>query len=249
MVSRKDTPFYTSVIFSMDQSARKALASKILSETVKQSKRISQDVRDSELVGLTNSLEVIRSNKVEALVFDTPALVYASKKSPIIFIIGPEIQKGIKVKSTKAEGSVRERHFWVDILKKSSPQIRSQIKKAIFDGMEYFDASWRKSSDSDSGYELKSKNSKIVDLTKSLRKGKGLKFLGFSPNVSYIRVKGRGEEMDYNWVHPFSTPTLCFQHKSLPLYFIAGPNIMYNDSMLRRNADNMIYDSVFGVTG
>lgn len=98
-------------------------------------------------------------------------------------------------------------------------------------------------------WKLQGKNPKDVALARDLKNEKNFECIGFIPNVTYIKHNGTKEQLEADWVHPFGSPTLLYAHKTLPMLIIAGPDIMYNDSMIRAIKENQYGESVAGITG
>lgn len=81
---------------------------------------------------------------------------------------------------------------------------------------------------------------------------KDFTFVGFCPSVSYIKETGSKDDLRAQWVHPFSTPSLLYKHKKLPVLIIANGNLDFNDSRLRKIDKNMGLDElhdILGITG
>lgn len=249
MIKQSQAPFWSSIIRSSGESERQKVVHSVIDGLKKEYPDLVRDIKSSEIIGLSQGLEILKNSVVKGLVFDVPAIVYSNKKYPAIFYAGAEINKNLKEVAAKDEGIVKERHSWVNILSKASPSQKTNIKNAVIEGMTYFNAKWKKDKKASTGYRLLSKDPNMLMFANSLKTNKSLKFVGFCPNSIYLKAKGSHQQLEFDWIHPFSTPTLCFKHTKTPIYFIAGPNIMYNDSMLRVNADNQIYDPVFGITG
>ena len=59
--------------------------------------------------------------------------------------------------------------------------------------------------------------------------------IGFSPSVTYIMHKERGEgSLNVFWEHPFSIPSLLYKHKKLPFLILSNGNIDFDNSRLLR---------------
>ena len=58
-------------------------------------------------------------------------------------------------------------------------------------------------------------------------------FIGFTPNVQYIKEKASSKaEREACWVHPWGTITLLFKHKKLPLCVSVNAGMRFNKSFL-----------------
>ena len=113
---------------------------------------------------------------------------------------------------------------------------RTKTRKLCLDHIENF----KRGKPSDEG----------TTLVESLKKD--FQFIGFSPNVYYIKEKGPANDLNVMWVHPFSTPALLFKHKKLPCLLITNGNIEFNSSRLKKikannGLDNL--DDILGITG
>lgn len=139
---------------------------------------------------------------------------------------------------------------WVSVILEATPKMRNKIKKSTLDGISFFKANWGKKSRSNTEqHTLKSKNPSVGRLLKDLKAEKSLKFVGFIPEVTYVKEKGTKEQLSALWEHKFGTPALLYAHDDLPILIIAGPNIMFNDSIVRQIKTNDHLKEVAGITG
>jgi hypothetical protein len=139
---------------------------------------------------------------------------------------------------------------WVSTLFNARASIRTKIKDAVLDGMSYFRATYDniKSDKPSPHYLLKSKNKEVENFVNSLKKETGLDFVGFVPQVTYIKEKGPEDHLEALWEHNFGTPALLYAHKNLPILIIAGQGLMFNDSIVRSIKSNNVRESIYGVT-
>lgn len=144
---------------------------------------------------------------------------------------------------------------WVTTLINSSSSSRRRLKDQVIKGISFFNSKWNEIPPSDDlsntppEFKLKSKNKEIEKFALNLKKEKGLKLVGFIPEVTYIKESGPKEHLSVLWEHQFGSPALLYAHESLPMLIITGPNIMFNDSIIRSIKTNAYSEKVFGVTG
>lgn len=141
---------------------------------------------------------------------------------------------------------------WVDTVMKSSKQDRHRLKNKVLEGVEYFNAKWRKKNPGNGvapDYDLNKKDPAAQRLVKELKNNNEFECVGFAPNVSYIKLSGSKKQMNVIWDHPFAHPALIYAHKHLPCIIITGPNIMFDDSILNKIPENRYDEPVGGWTG
>lgn len=135
---------------------------------------------------------------------------------------------------------------WVDTVLDSSEGARTRLKRVVIDGIKKFNAKWRKNSD------MVGTDKNALEFAKMLESGE-VQFIGFVPNVQYIKEKGNKEELEAIWKHNLGTPGLLFAMKNLPALIIAGPEIRFNKSVISQIDANrnlpVAYESVEGITG
>jgi hypothetical protein len=87
------------------------------------------------------------------------------------------------------------------------------------------------------------------ELIKELKKNYIL--IGFAPNITYVKHDGAKEDLKYQWVHPFGTPTLLYKHKKLPTLLLVNGNLDFNNSRLNKIDKNKSLElqSILGITG
>lgn len=56
-------------------------------------------------------------------------------------------------------------------------------------------------------------------------------FVGFAPNVTYLKCQGKKDELQASFVHPWAMTTLVYKHKKLPILIYANAG-MRKDQML-----------------
>lgn len=81
---------------------------------------------------------------------------------------------------------------------------------------------------------------------------KDFEFIGFAPNISYIKEKGPKDQLEALWVHPFSVPTLLYKHKKLPYLVLVNGNLDFNNTRLsdiKQNASLDGLENILGITG
>lgn len=84
----------------------------------------------------------------------------------------------------------------------------------------------------------------------NLLESSDVEIIGFAPNIQYLRVDGSENFLKAWWVHP-NQPTLIAKHKRLPLVFLAGPSLRFNETVIKEvNPENGIQEeSLVGFTG
>lgn len=79
---------------------------------------------------------------------------------------------------------------------------------------------------------------------------KQVDFVGFSPNVFYMKEKGVKDDLESVFIHPFSMPTLLYAHKKLPVLFLVNPGIRFNKNILSEMKYNeKDFKELFDITG
>lgn len=117
-------------------------------------------------------------------------------------------------------------------------EIRQRWVKHILDGIKSYRSKIPKAS-AESKY-----------LTDLLADEDTWELIGFAVNSQYIRIDHENDDMlKYIFVHPWGSPPLIYKHKRLPMFVTVGPNIRWNDSILRELKDNGYTDRVEGKTG
>jgi hypothetical protein len=84
----------------------------------------------------------------------------------------------------------------------------------------------------------------------NLLESSDVEIIGFAPNIQYLRVDGSENFLKAWWIHP-NQPTLIAKHKRLPLVFLAGPSLRFNETVIKEvNPENGIQEqSLVGFTG
>jgi len=100
----------------------------------------------------------------------------------------------------------------------------------------------------DAGYELAKLNPTGVELHKLLKSG-DVEFIGFCPDVPYIKEKGPAKHLEVPWLHQFGTPALLYKIKKYPALLITAGNIRYNASALSEIDANNENNLLSGITG
>ena len=125
---------------------------------------------------------------------------------------------------------------WAYTLTKAKIPDRKQVRKLVIDGLKKF----KKGKVSEEGTKF----------VKNLQKD--FEFVGFAPNIFYIKESGPKKHTEVQWVHPFSVPTLLYKHKKLPYLILTNPNLDFNDSRLRQIDQNVSLEelqNILGITG
>jgi hypothetical protein len=122
---------------------------------------------------------------------------------------------------------------WAYQLTKSKIPDRKKVRHLVMNGIKNF--------------KLGKPSKAGDDLVKSLKKD--FEFIGFSPNIMYIKEDGPKKHTEVQWVHPFSVPTLLFKNKKLPYLVLVNPNLDFNDSRLRKIDQNLSLEELQGVLG
>lgn len=125
---------------------------------------------------------------------------------------------------------------WAAQMLQMSAANRTKTKKLCLNHVRHFDKG--------------EKTKAAVDFVNSLQKD--FQFIGFTPNVFYLKEKGPKNDMNVLWVHPFSTPTLLYKHKRLPCLLMTNGNLEFNSSRLAKIKANIGIDelhNILGITG
>jgi hypothetical protein len=113
---------------------------------------------------------------------------------------------------------VKQALGWVYTMIKSPAKERKTWKRLILDGIR-------------NAFNPKAKEGETENLVKLLESS-DVEIVGFAPNIQYIRLDGSEDFLKAWWVHP-TQPTLIAKHKRLPLVFLAGPSLRFNESVIR----------------
>lgn len=107
---------------------------------------------------------------------------------------------------------------WANIIMWGDSKDRTNVVRRVIDAVKIF---------------KKGKPTKEGEHYSDLLKSKKVDFIGFVPNVSYIRASSNDpEDLDVIWDHRFSVPTLLYHVKDSPIMLLVNPNVAYNDSRL-----------------
>lgn len=206
-------------------------------------KRIEFISNDADLVGFTSQITNMKLNgnkKIYDYVLATPALVFASKTCPCSIIVSPDLSKQMKQAQTMS------RDEYQAICSETFHMGQSQGVILALNWFLDLSEARRKH------FEIAKNNALTAIL--NFKKGKispiGRKFvdtlskdfnlIGFSPNIIYVKCTSQyNDELGVEWCHPFSQPTLLYQHKSLPVLLQVNGNIDFNETRLAKNADNL----------
>lgn len=120
--------------------------------------------------------------------------------------------------SPSEAGGVKECLSWVYTMLRTSGKERKKWKKMILDGIRQT-------------FNPKAKPGETEDLV-NLLESSDVEIVGFVPNIQYIRVDGSEDFLKAWWVHP-TQPTLIAKHKRLPLVFLAGPSLRFNETVIK----------------
>ena len=133
-------------------------------------------------------------------------------------------------------GSVKESLPWVHGMLKSPAKERKTWKRLILDGIR-------------NTFNPKAKKGETEDLV-NLLESSDVEIVGFVPNIQYIRIDGSEDFLKAWWVHP-TQPTLIVKHKRLPLVFLAGPSLRFNESTIKEVdiESGVQKDDLIGFTG
>jgi hypothetical protein len=84
----------------------------------------------------------------------------------------------------------------------------------------------------------------------NLLESSDVEIIGFAPNIQYLRVDGSENFLKAWWVHP-NQPTLIAKHKRLPLVFLAGPSLRFNETVIKEvnPVEGIQEESLVGFTG
>lgn len=132
-----------------------------------------------------------------------------------------EVKDGLSWVSTMLMSPAKERRTWVKIILKN-------LRKA---------------------FNPKAKKGETEELV-NLLESSDVEIIGIAPNIQYLRVDGSENFIKAWWVHP-NQPTLIAKHKRLPLVFLAGPSLRFNETVIKEiNPEKGVEEqSLVGFTG
>jgi len=142
----------------------------------------------------------------------------------------------VEADSFEASDGPKEALSWTYAMLKSPAKERKTWKKLILDGIR-------------NTFNPKAKKGETEDLV-NLLESSDVEIVGFIPNIQYIRLDGSEDFLKAWWVHP-TQPTLIAKHKRLPLIFLAGPSLRFNESTIREVdiKSGVVKDDLIGFTG
>lgn len=86
-------------------------------------------------------------------------------------------------------------------------------------------------------------------LSDFLAEEKDVELIGFAANATYVKVDStHKDELKAIYVHPWGLPTLMYKHKHLPIVFMVGPGVRFNESILEEDDKNR-EPALRGITG
>lgn len=131
---------------------------------------------------------------------------------------------------------------WVKTMLRSPASRRAQWKQELIDGLKAY-RSPKKNPSSDVKY-----------LSEILEKEKDVEFVGFTPDIEYIKEKMDPEiagdeqsQLECIWKHDHMNPALLYWVPELHIFIIVGPGLRFNDSVL--NEVGMSKQKTKGVNG
>lgn len=131
----------------------------------------------------------------------------------------------------KQNGIVSGLSWVLDLLQFPVPA-RRKVKKIALSGIRLFKKG-KKSSEGEHVHQF---------LTEDCE------FIGFALNMSYVMENSKyKDELNNVWVHPFSTPTLLYKVKGLPMLVVSNENLDYNNSALSMIESNKFNDELMRV--
>lgn len=139
----------------------------------------------------------------------------------------------------QAMAKVKETLRWVLQLIACDEKYRYSVKELVLNGLSKFSARGEGHPDNSAGEEL-------VDNLENTSK---FTFVGFAPNIMYVKKSGTKEEQKALWVHAFGTPTLVYASKTLPILVLANPGLRFNKSFLSEMKFNKDDFDLLGISG
>lgn len=133
-------------------------------------------------------------------------------------------------------GEVKENLSWVSTMIMSPAHERKQWLKIVLKNIK-------------KAFNPKAREGETEELVKLLGSS-DVEIIGFAPNIQYLRVDGSEQFLKAWWVHP-TQPTLIAKHKRLPLVFLAGPSLRFDETVIKEiNPEKGIEEeSLIGFTG
>ena len=63
--------------------------------------------------------------------------------------------------------------------------------------------------------------------------------IGFAPNTTYMKIEGKGDDLQATWVHPWAMNTLIYKNKKLPFLIYVNAGMRLNEMLLAEIPFNM----------
>ena len=74
------------------------------------------------------------------------------------------------------------------------------------------------------------------EMVKALKRD--FKFIGFSPNLMYLKARGPKDDLEATYIHPWAMTTLIFKHKTLPFLIHINAAMEWDESFLSKIPQN-----------
>lgn len=99
-----------------------------------------------------------------------------------------------------------------------------------------------------SAFNPRARKGETEDLV-NLLESSDVEIIGLAPNIQYLRIDGSEDMLKAWWVHP-NQPTLIAKHKRLPVVFLAGPSLRFNETVIKElDSEGLKDDALLGFTG
>jgi hypothetical protein len=121
--------------------------------------------------------------------------------------------------------------------------------KCVFQAQTLFNAKWKLLSTTPPRWDLVRQNEEAIEFSENLKNTKTFDLMGFCTHNAYYRLFGDEVQLEAEWLHALSGPALLYRHKKLPLYLVAGFDIMFNNSIVGDITENSMREDLFGITG
>lgn len=132
---------------------------------------------------------------------------------------------------------VRDYLSWVETILKLPQEARLKMVDAVISSI----ASYRE--------KIGGKTEEQKYLSEILKNQEDVELIGFSVNAMYVKAESEfQDELEAIFVHPWGTPVLAYKHKRLPIVFLVGPGVRFNESVLDEVKGNPRV-KVRGITG
>lgn len=124
---------------------------------------------------------------------------------------------------------------WVDAFFACTESFRKQVVKDSIEAVRHF---------------IKGEPSEQGEKCASYLESKDLSLIGVCYSINYIKVSSpHKDELEVEWKHDFSIPTLLYHVKGCPFLLLANANLDYNKSRLSEIPGNVELEDIKNLRG